>query len=215
MNAKDSYDITPLHLACQAGNLEGVKILLEECDADIAIQDSNRDTPLHEACLHGQEKIVKLLLDKMKTIKSEEGSQEGKINLLVKNHLGLTPFHLACRGGHLEIARKLYYHSDQPFLLVADKDIEGATALHLACQKDQPDVIEFLLSNGADVFAHKKDGMTPMHIAAQHGCLEVMKSLITGNENIDIDVRDRYEQTPLHFAAEYGKVEMMRLLLAE
>ena len=186
--------------------------MLEKCDADITIQDSNRDTPLHEACLHGESDIVELLLNKMK--KCRHHGQEGKINLLIRNHLGLTPFHLACQGGHLEIARKLYDDSDQPLDLIADRDKEGATALHLACQKDQPDLVEFLLSSGADdiVFAHKNDGMTSLHIAAQHGSRDVMKLLLS-NVNIDINVKDKYEQTPLHFAAEYGKVEMMQLLM--
>ena len=216
MNAKDSYDITPLHLACQAGNLEGVKSLLEECDADIMIQDSNGDTPLHEACLHGEKIIFDLLLSKMteKSVGLGLGSQgERKINLVIKNRLGLTPFHFACRGGHLEIAEKLYDHSDNPEALVREKDKEGETALHLACQKDQPNVVEFLLSKGANVFAHKNDGMTPVHIASKHGCIGVMNSLLKHDDTIDVNAIDGYKQTPLHFAAEYGKVEMIQLLL--
>lgn len=215
MNAKDSYDITPLHLACQAGNLEGVRSLLEECDADIMMQDSNGDTPLHEACLHGEKEIFYVLLSKMieKSVGLELGSQERKINLVIKNRLGLTPFHFACRGGHLEIAEKLYDHSDNSEALVRETDKEGATALHLACQKDQPNVVEFLLSKGANVFADKNDGMTPVHIASKHGCVEVMNSLLKHDVTIDVNVRDRYEQTPLHFAAEYGEVEMIQLLL--
>ena len=211
MNAKDSYDITPLHLACQAGNLEAVSSLLEECDADVMMKDSNGDTPLHEACIHGEEKIFDLLLKKL--VRLDPESQERKINLVIKNRLGLTPFHFACRGGHLKIAKKLYNHSDNPEGLVKEKDKEGATALHLACQKDQPSVVKFLLSKGANVFARKNDGMTPVHTASKHGCVEVMNSLLNLDKSIDVNVRDRYEQTPLHFAAEYGKVKMIQLLL--
>ena len=218
MNAKDSYDITPLHLACQAGNLEGVRSLLKGCDADVMMQDSNGDTPLHEACLHGEKKIFNLLLSKMteKSVGLGPGSQEKKINLVIKNRLGLTPFHFACRGGHLEIAEKLYNHSDNPEALVREKDKEGATALHLACQKDQPNVVEFLLSKKADISAQKNDGMNPVHIASKHGCVGVMNSFlhVKYDETINlINIRDRYDQTPLHFAAEYGKVEMIQLLL--
>ena len=217
MNAKDSYDITPLHLACQAGNLEGVKSLLEECDADVMMQDSNGDTPLHEACLHGEEKIFNLLLSKMteKSVGLGLGSQgERKIHLVIKNRLGLTPFHFACRGGHLEIAEKLYDHSDNPEALVREKDKEGATALHLACQNDQPSVVEFLLSKGANVSEQKNDGMTPVHVISKHGCVKVMNSLLKHDETrFNVNVRDKYDQTPLHFAAECGQVKMIELLL--
>jgi ankyrin repeat protein len=186
------------------------------------MKDSNGDTPLHEACHHGEKEIVsELLLSKIKkSAKLGPEGREKQINLMslinCKNHLGLTPFHLACRGGHLEIAQELHNDSDKPEELVTEKDTEGATALHLACQKDQPgnvDVVKFLLSKGAVVLAKNNDGTTPVHTAAEHGCVEVMKSIFEYDEYININVGDRYKQTPLHFAAEHGKVEMIQLLL--
>ena len=182
--------------------------MLEDSSVDVKVQDSNGDTPLHEACLHGKDKIVEMLLNKMK-----ESAPDSKIKILIENHLGLTPFHLACREGHLDIAQRLLDISNQPYLLVAEKDVEGATALHLACQKDQPDVVQFLLDNGADILAQKNDGMVSVHIAAHHGCREVMKLLLSENYRVDINIEDMYRQTPLHYATEYGKVEMMQLLL--
>ena len=186
--------------------------MLEDDNVDVNAQDSNGDTPLHEACLHGKDKIVEMLLNKMKE-SAPKGKTGSEINLLIKNHLGLTPFHLACREGHLQIAKQLLDISDQPFQLVVEKDMEGATALHLACQKDQPEVIHFLLTNAASALEKKNDGMTPSHVAAQHGCLEVMKLHLLSEVNADINIKDMYKQTPLHYATEYGKVEMMQLLL--
>lgn len=199
-------------MACQAGNLHGVKVLLKERNIDINVQDSNGDTPLHEACVHGKDEIVELLLK----FEPTKGTGD-KVKLrLVKNHSGHTPFHLACRKGHKVIAEKLLEFVEEPSrkLLVKEEDKEGATALHVACQKNQHEIVEFLLKKGADISARKNDGMTPVHVAAEYGCLEVMEVFLNNND-FKIDIEDRYHQTPLHFATEYGKKEMMDLLLVK
>ena len=193
------------------GNLDGVKALLCDDKINVNVQDSNGDTPLHEACLHGEEEIVEVLLNKM-----SESTPREKIGskIYVRNHLGFTPFHLACRNGNVNLARCLLSVADQPFILMVERDNEGATALHLACERDEPKIVEFLLEKEADPFAEKNDGMTPIHVAAQYGCQEVMRVFLS-QDRVDININDKYSQTPLHFAAEYGKDEMMRLLLDE
>jgi ankyrin repeat protein len=207
VNARNSYGITPLHMACQAGNLDGVEALLKERNIDVNVQDSNGDTPLHEACLYKQEKVVKLLL------KFKPKGTRNKTKLkLVKNHSGHTPFHLACREGCKDIAEQLLKFAEQPSLLVKEEDKEGATALHVACQKDHREIVKFLLGKEADISAPKSDGMTPVHVAAEYGCLNVMRVFLN-QPNFNIDIKDRYHLTPLHFAAEYGKAEMIKLLL--
>ena len=194
-------------MACQAGNLHGVKVLLKERNIDINVQDSNGDTPLHEACVRGEDEIVELLL------KFKPHGAEDKVKIqLVKNHLGLTPFHLACREGHRYIAERLLTFAEQPSLLVKEEDKEGATALHVACQKDQHEIVEFLLEKKAEISARKNDGMTPVHVAAKYGCLDVM-GVFLNEPDFKINIEDRYHQTPLHFATEYGKKDMMDLLL--
>jgi ankyrin repeat protein len=195
-------------MACQAGNLDGVKALLKERNIDINVQDSNGDTPLHAACLHGEDKIVEQLL------KFKPKGTKNKTKLrLVNNHSGHTPFHLACREGRKDIAEQLLNFAEQPSLLVKEEDKEGATALHVACQKDQNEceIVEFLLEKGANISARKNDGMTPVHVAAEYGCIDIMGVFL--NKGFDIDTRDKYHQTPLHFATEYGKKKMMNLLL--
>ena len=101
----------------------------------------------------------------------------------------------------------------QSSLLVKEKDKEGATALHLACQKDQREIVEFLLEKEADISARKNDGMTPVHVAAEYGCRSVMCVFLDNDEFSIVNIEDTYKQTPLHFATQYGRTEMMRLLL--
>ena len=199
-------------MACQVGNLHGVKVLLKERNIDINAQDSNGDTPLHAACLHGHGEDKNLIVEQLRKFEPAKGTGDKVMLRLVKNHLGHTPFHLACREGHKVIAEQLLEFVEEPSHLVKEKDKEGATALHVACQKDQHEIIEFLLEKEADISARKNDGMTPVHVAAEYGCLDVMRVFLK-KPDFNIDIKDTYNQTPLHFATEYGEANMMRLLL--
>ncbi|MCC8371234.1 MAG: ankyrin repeat domain-containing protein [Rickettsia endosymbiont of Pseudomimeciton antennatum] len=53
--------ITALHKACYAGNINVVKILLEN-GADINAEDIYKNTPLHFACKEGNIEVIKELL---------------------------------------------------------------------------------------------------------------------------------------------------------
>ena len=94
VNAKNTYGITPLHLACQVGNLQGVKLLIDHEKITLDAKDYNGDTPLHEACYHGNEEIAEALLDKMK--------QCDKLDLAIKNELELTPLERAIAPAQTE-----------------------------------------------------------------------------------------------------------------
>ena len=211
VNAEDKYGITPLHLACQVGNADGVRVLLTDQRIKLDAKDGNGDTPLHEACFHGREIITTMLLHHMK--------ETNKLDLLiVKSDLGLTPFHLACREGHLLIASQLLEYSiSHQSKLVKAVDNEGMTPLHLACQnEDNTEIVSILLKHKADVLAHTTCGVTPVHVAAQYGCQKVMHALLDDPQYANkamVNVSDNYSQTPLHFAAENGRKEMISLLL--
>ena len=61
-------------------------------------------------------------------------------------------------------------------------------------------LLELLLSKGAAVDVAAKDGATPLHIAAGHGHLDVVRALLEAKAAVD--PRDACEQTPLLAAAE-------------
>ena len=211
MNAKDRYGFTALHIACQSSNREAVDSLLSVENINVTIQDGNGDTPLHEACFHGHEIIVKILLEKMKTNRKPEVT---KVN--IKNNAGLTPFHIACREGHFKIV-KLLLEACPELVNVGDND--NATPLHYACRNDNIGIVNLLVGDEnkeddiSKFLAHKmSDGVTPIHVAAQYGCVKVMEKFLPSGSEV-VNIRDTYHQTPLHYATEYGKIDMMKLLL--
>lgn len=209
---EDKFGITPLHLACQVGNNEAVKLLIDRKDIKLTAKDVHGDTPLHEACFHGRLEIVTALLERIK--ESKGTAVESAIT--AKNDLGLTPFHLACREGHSKIVSTLLTFSGNHRELVECVDCEDSTSLHLACQSDKADIVESLLNEGASIDVFNHNGVSPVHVAAQFGSVAMMEVLVDheGFKRWEVvNMQDNYHQTPLHFASEYGKKDMVEYLI--
>lgn len=73
------------------------------------------------------------------------------------------------------------------------------TPLHLACSQTSPDLIELLLSLGANPAAENSLGETPLHHCMMHGNIE-MVDLLLDEEGVDVNKRDATGCTPLHWA---------------
>lgn len=60
MNLPDAQGQTPLHLACERGEVSCVRELIEECQARTDIRDKNGDTPIHCAAKQDSAAIVEV-----------------------------------------------------------------------------------------------------------------------------------------------------------
>jgi ankyrin repeat protein len=63
VNAKNTDEWTPLHLAAQNGHLNVVKFLVEQ-QAEMNMKNTNGSTPLHLAAQNGHLNVVKFLVYK-------------------------------------------------------------------------------------------------------------------------------------------------------
>lgn len=57
---------------------------------------------------------------------------------------------------------------------VNPKDLEGNTALSLACQKGNLEVLKLLLDKGSDIDAKDQEGSTALMYAASAGALDLL-----------------------------------------
>ena len=59
---------------------------------------------------------------------------------------------------------------------------------------------------------HYREGGTPLHVSAKHGCINMAEVLI--HYGADVNAKNEGHITPFHKAARHGSIEMMELLLA-
>ncbi len=93
------------------------------------------------------------------------------------------------------------------------------TKLWLAVKNNQTDKVRELIDSGANLhnitgsFLRRYDleENTLIHLAAQLGFLDIVKTLIRFNTNIN--ARNRQKQTPLHWAAYYGQIDVVKYLI--
>lgn len=87
-------------------------------------------------------------------------------------------------------------------------DESGATPLHWAAIEGQLVVVEFLISQGADVNATKNGGSTPLHWAKNAETAEVLIQY-----GADINALNQYKGTPLHWGVHSLQNDKVKLLV--
>ena len=126
----------------------------------------------------------------------------------------ITPLYLAVSLGYVELGKILIDSGAN-----VNSEFEGLNLLHIAAiyAGNRP-IIELLLSLGLDVNSKSTgagdfENVTPLHLAAGKGTIEVVETLI--KNGADVNVKDSYYGfTPLHLAARNGHKEIAKLLMA-
>jgi len=77
---------------------------------------------------------------------------------------GATVLMTACDRSQLDLVKALIEHNVGGNVNAHDK--EGSTALHVAYTIDEPEIVQYLISHGADTQARDNDGCTPEELAS-------------------------------------------------
>jgi ankyrin repeat protein len=90
----------------------------------------------------------------------------------------------------------------QPDLARTGQGPQGEPLLHLAVSHGNPEIVAFLLEQGADIDARRTGGFTPLHDAARQGNEEMIKLLLEHMADINATTDDG--QTPMELAIKSG-----------
>eukprot|EP00947_MAST-08B_sp_MAST-8B-sp1_P004624 g4624.t1 len=185
-------------LACEQGNADIARLLLEG-GAELNEVDSDKcATPLFIAAEGGHGEIAKLLI-----------GAGAKVDQATTD-VGRTPLYVAAYEGHGEIVTLLIGAGAN--VDKAKTDI-GSTPLFVAAQQGRGEIVTLLIGAGANVDpATTASGMTPLCAAAQEGHGEIVALLIGAGANID-QARTDTGRTPLYIAAQKGNGEIVMLLI--
>lgn len=186
----------PLHWAASEGRLDFLKFLIDNNHYEIDLKNRRNATALRVACEKGRTEIVEYLLDK--------GANAWIAG--IDNHI---PMIMASYLGHLEIV-KLFLDKNPD--CIDTKFFKGITLLRAAAEGNKLDTLQYLLANGASPMIGDNDDDLPLHSAAYHGHLNVVKFL-RENHPASVNYKNFTQGTPLSAAAKNGKLEIVRYLL--
>ncbi|XP_054160145.1 ankyrin repeat and death domain-containing protein 1A-like [Oppia nitens] len=186
INSKTHMERTPIHWAICHQNVDIVLLLLQ-ANCDIEAFDKLGMRPVMMAAMVGNNQIVELLV-------------KTGCNCRVVNKKDYTVLHCAVKHDQSEIV--MYLLDNVKDLDINAIDKLGQTSLHMASINNNLEVVDKLISCGADLNIKDKQGRHAGHWAAFKGHDEVLTALI--KSGIEIDDRDDDGKTALHLAAEYG-----------
>lgn len=220
----------PIHLACSQGNLQIAKLLVQH-GAKIESEDGNGLTPLLRASLGGHVPIIDYLLEQGAMLHpttqtctpcplmcAVKRSQHYAVKYFLARSFPLkfkdmnwrTVLHVAVACADIQTVELILENGGHS--LLESKDQYGKTATHYAATTQNVDIIDRLILVGANVRAKDNEERIPLHLAAEGGFVDVVRSLLGAcPESVnDIDYGSR---TPLHCAASHGWVEVATHLL--
>ncbi|XP_063910671.1 transient receptor potential cation channel subfamily A member 1 isoform X3 [Zophobas morio] len=187
----------PIHEAAKNASSKTLEIFLQWGEARgcsreemISFYDSEGNVPLHSAVHGGDIKAVELCLRSGAKISTQQ-------------HDLSTPVHLACAQGATDIVKLMFkMQPEEKSQCLASCDVQKMTPLHCAAMFDHPEIVEFLVTEGADINPVDKEKRSPLLLAALRGGWRTVHTLI--RLGADINIKDVNRRNVLHLVVMNG-----------
>ncbi|KAK8079405.1 ankyrin [Apiospora hydei] len=197
--------ISPLHLAVIYGKEKIVAEMLSEVE-DVDVGNPGLSTPLMEAARSGRKDIAQMLL----THNSSVECVDEKMRRTVLHWAQTTETH-----NGVDVS-KLFLRAHAS-LLLEKEDANGKTALYLACEAVNTEMVELLVNK----YHANADVQEKFHKTALHTTVDATDRLderfriarVLLKAQADPNTSDNRDHTPLCIASSRGHVKIVRLLL--
>lgn len=208
--------------AVKAGDFAQVQALIDQDPALVYAQDEQGLSAVMLSAYSGHNEITSLLLENGTTLNLFEAAALGKMTRVIQilNQTpevvnsyavdGFTALGLAAFFGHQTVAQSLLSRR-------ADVNLPSTNELHAypinsAVASRRLELVDLLLSAGAEINACEGAGYTPLHQAAADGHLVMVRLLI--EHGADPAARTVEGKTALDLAVEKGEQSVINLLEA-
>ncbi|MES2624363.1 MAG: ankyrin repeat domain-containing protein [Pseudomonadota bacterium] len=215
VNAPSADGTTALHWAAHYGNADLARRLVR-AEAKPDVHNDYGSSPLGEAATIGNLEMLEILLD-----------ADADANLA--NPEGQTALMAVARTGNVEGAKLLLSHGAE---INAAETWGGQTALMWASARKQPEMVKFLVENGAAIDKRAIDrdwerrvtseprvkemfsgGLTALLYAVREDCLDCVKQLLAAGA--DVDKPDPENVSPLILALINLRFDIARYLIEQ
>lgn len=224
MNGMSTSNEEAFFSAVVQGDRARVEELVERDPSLLRAEDPEGRSGLLLAVYHGQHEVVNLLTGHRPGTDIFEAAASGRVarvRELVREDAarvggtssdGFSPLGLAAFFGHPDVVEVLLEAGAEPD--VASDNTMRVTPLHSASAHAESVVAhricEMLLARGGDPNAAQAGGWRPLHQAASHGNLSLVKLLVRHGAAVDPESDDG--RTPVNMARETGHDDVVRFL---
>jgi ankyrin repeat protein len=232
VNAGSKSSFTPMMFAAQQGDVDSIRTLLR-AGAKLNDFEPGTVTPLIIAAAMVHVDAVNLMLDNGANPNTADWRGYTPMLLVVRDsHYGID---LANKDKIVTIVKSLLAHGANPnfrlkqpkAITTNDVSLDGGTALLLAAEVNNTEVVRVLLDAGADPNITTDQGMTPLIMASGGGtdiqrarapeeramAIDTVKLLI--ERGVDIKAIGQYGWTALHQASYQGLTDVIEYLVSK
>ena len=193
LNQQSEDGHTALHFAVERKHPDVVQVLIN-MGTDIETKNDKGHSPLHEASISGELTTVKMLVEAGADVRATDSERT-------------TCLMFAAHSGHTDAVR---YLAGLPEVELNQQSGDDRTALHVAVERENPDVVQVLIDAGANIEIKNDEGRSPLHVASFVGEVATMTKLVRAGA--DVCSTDSESMSCLMFAAHSGQTDAVRYL---
>ena len=198
---------SPLFIASKNGHYSVVRCLISYgANINIVYDGVFLRTALNAAISNGFYKVVKLLI--------QEGAEQYCATSVPNRSWPISPVYLAARHDRLCILKYLLENRCNNVNQQQYADI-SITTFHVAVFSRSLHVVEYLISQGADVNCINQYSSRwhefPLLTAVGSGCNQMVRLLLVNGANVNQVDKDR--QSSLHLACKHNQYETVKILI--